>query len=138
MCALYIPVRRTFLLTRLIRGVTRCQHRGSSALSFLLTRLIRGVTGYVATATDLYYISTHTPHTRRDINASHTCGNRKFLLTRLIRGVTTGAGVGRNGLTFLLTRLIRGVTDENLSRHEQAFISTHTPHTRRDSCWAYC
>ena len=34
-----------FLLTRLLRGVTRCDHRRLSKIGgFLLTRLLRGVT----------------------------------------------------------------------------------------------
>ena len=63
------------------------QQRGA----FLLTRLMRGVTRLHTHWQNLCGISTHTPHARRDIifyanfNVVYI-----FLLTRLMRGVTAG------------------------------------------------
>ena len=56
-----------FLLTRLLRGVTR-MHRQLDIMhfSFLLTRLLRGVTIIEKTAKKYGKISTHTPLARRD------------------------------------------------------------------------
>ena len=102
-------------------------------LSFLLTRLIRGVTSNCSSLAIFRNISTHTRHTRLDYNAcknkntlcisTHTPHTRrdyrvckknkkriKFLLTRLIRGVTSLKNLISGSLAFLLTRLIRGVT----------------------------
>ena len=55
-----------------------------------------------------------------------------FLLTRLIRGVTAGSSNDCAYFEFLLTRLIRGVTTAPPHPMQMYFISTHTPHTRRD------
>ena len=58
-----------------------------------------------------FWISTHTPHTRRDFQTVRPLFSfPQFLLTRLIRGVT--------GFTFFFWFFFK--------------ISTHTPHTRRD------
>ena len=37
-------------------------------------------------------------------------------------------------LEFLLTRLMRGVTLRMAFQIQKLYISTHTPHARRDSC----
>ena len=58
--------RKKFLLTRLMRGVTRKYDMWFAHWAFLLTRLMRGVT---------------VAHLRR-------CFPEPFLLTRLMRGVT--------------------------------------------------
>ena len=46
--------------------------------------------------------------------------------------MTVGLGHYRI-IIFLLTRLIRGVTDPQNMIGLNAYISTHTPHTRRDA-----
>ena len=78
----------SFLLTRLLRGVTFALQRQACAQQFLLTRLLRGVTSTVRTAS----------------------WPRLFLLTRLLRGVTSWPAAFNIACVFLLTRLLRGVT----------------------------
>ena len=62
------------------------------------------------------FISTHTPHARRDWRNLLYC-------TKTYK--------------FQLTRLMRGVTLEDKSIQEIHKISTHTPHARRD-WWSFC
>ena len=78
----------TFLLTRLIRGMTSLRLWASVGHQFLLTRLIRGMTGKEIGTLLIPIISTHTPHTRHDrkiyehftITPQHIGGlNDKFL-----------------------------------------------------------
>ena len=110
------PVRKTFQLTRLMRGVTICTWASvSSALLFQLTRLMRGVTSDMQSENGEWFkfqltrlmrgvtdvrtgakwygdISTHTPHARRDRIYLETLEKAvKFQLTRLMRGVTASA-----------------------------------------------
>ena len=59
-----------FLLTRLMRGVTPYSNRFKGMITFLLTRLMRGVTKRIFRNTAITSISTHTPHARRDFQAS--------------------------------------------------------------------
>ena len=71
----------------------------------------------------------------RGVTASgHTLSrSTKFLLTRLMRGVTpTAISSACMPILFLLTRLMRGVTDIAVGVADISFISTHTPHARRD------
>ena len=58
---------------------------------------------------------------------------KAFLLTRLMRGVTVCCPYHKDGQEFLLTRLMRGVTSGGFERVGGVFISTHTPHARRDA-----
>ena len=55
-----------FLLTRLMRGVTLSTQDGAPQRGFLLTRLMRGVTKQGGQRIVPQIISTHTPHARRD------------------------------------------------------------------------
>ena len=55
-----------------------------------------------------------------------------FLLTRLMRGVTLWSNKNSTSVLFLLTRLMRGVTALGFRNFVHVFISTHTPHARRD------
>ena len=55
-----------FLLTRLMRGVTKDVGVDKAEIKFLLTRLMRGVTTTSPTLKLVLIISTHTPHARRD------------------------------------------------------------------------
>ena len=57
----------------------------------------------------------------------------RFQLTRLMRGVTRKKLQALAAKKFQLTRLMRGVTDSPLEHPYDHFISTHTPHARRDS-----
>ena len=116
-----------------MRGVTLYSWVLSVHLEFLLTRLMRGVTKEVSAITHAHDISTHTPHARRDTLAQIILESGGFLLTRLMRGVTFSAPVclpenkisthtpharrdtpatvvSSIGMLFLLTRLMRGVT----------------------------
>ena len=81
-------VNFTFLLTRLLRGVTQNTGTADAKNWFLLTRLLRGVTW----STSMRLLS------------------KKFLLTRLLRGVTKKQKMPKKRKRFLLTRLLRGVT----------------------------
>ena len=56
-----------------------------------------------------------------------------FQLTRLMRGVTGIVKPLKMPSIFQLTRLMRGVTWEGIKSVWNSFISTHTPHARRDS-----
>ena len=49
-----------------MRGVTKVLRRGAHFQKFLLTRLMRGVTRAGLTVDGVAGISTHTPHARRD------------------------------------------------------------------------
>ena len=116
-----------------MRGVTIYHLIMIVSIIFLLTRLMRGVTPVLGITTFWYWISTHTPHARRDAifwmywhnsanfysHASCEAWLRKscwrisgklFLLTRLIRGVTGTPNSSGKSPVFLLTRLMRGVT----------------------------
>ena len=101
----------TFLLTRLLRGVTISTLINVLPDQFLLTRLLRGVTRLSQHRPCTYCISTHTPLARRDCSScSSIVILALFLLTRLLRGVTFIGVYIRWGYGFLLTRLLRGVT----------------------------
>ena len=68
----------TFLLTRLLRGVTQpARSRRSYRSSFLLTRLLRGVTVAANILQHPKTISTHTPLARRDFCRARfsSCGS---------------------------------------------------------------
>ena len=79
------------------------------------------------------YISTHTPHARRDhmqcivvfflLISTHTPHARRDSIA-MISLLTL--------LPFLLTRLMRGVTITARETKRPEKISTHTPHARRD------
>ena len=72
---------------------------------------MRGVTTSVSLSHSSSFISTHTPHARRDNTAPASATvHREFLLTRLMRGVTLSKSDHFIALAFLLTRLMRGVT----------------------------
>ena len=60
----------------------------------------------------LKFISTHTPHARRDaLTTASVASGTKFQLTRLMRGVTQPYNSMREIQSlFQLTRLMRGVT----------------------------
>ena len=126
--------RKTFLLTRLMRGATNRRHRGYCRLGFLLTRLMRGATYPKYMEGDTIIISTHAPHARRDENLGHEkAGHRQFLLTRLMRGATKARHLAGHWLfLFLLTRLMRGATIRRECYDRNFIISTHAPHARRD------
>ena len=80
-------------------------------------------------------ISTHTPHARRDgILKNSDWDILTFQLTRLMRGVTAVNNAVHVGISqFQLTRLMRGVTLALGAADIDGNISTHTPHARRDS-----
>ncbi len=116
---------------------------------------MRGVTYRSRTDRLVILISTHTPHARRDNNSlalrhsitisTHTPHARRdvpcplpasfgglFQLTRLMRGVTVSVITTRVYGLFQLTRLMRGVTVSVDGKYDVVYISTHTPHARRD------
>ena len=55
-----------FLLTRPMRGATRCQNNDTGKERFLLTRPMRGATEHTRIRKQTKTISTHTPHAGRD------------------------------------------------------------------------
>ena len=61
-----LPATALFLLTRLLRGVTKPMVLFAFGFSFLLTRLLRGVTLDPYISGIWSNISTHTPLARRD------------------------------------------------------------------------
>ncbi len=137
-----------------MRGVTGHSCRTRTRKRFLLTRPMRGVTHSGCSATRWTGISTHTPHARRDRKSQYFFDGQQFLLTRPMRGVTGQRNSEKNRLRFLLTRPMRGVTMKVpddivdaiflLTRPMRGvtsllnaiindrYISTHTPHARRD------
>ena len=101
---------------------------------FLLTRLLRGVTKDTAGKGKYRsHISTHTPLARRDAGKKGQSQiSQKFLLTRLLRGVTSCYTDFRNYYNISThTPLARRDVPENPSDFGLA-ISTHTPLARRD------
>ena len=94
---------------------------------------MRGVTNSGIGLVQLIFISTHTPHARRDIFLKKREKPLNiFQLTRLMRGVTIDRTVFSSQSEFQLTRLMRGVTEIDSISGRIAQISTHTPHARRD------
>ena len=73
---------------------------------------MRGVTILLSFNRLMKYISTHTPHARRDDLAK----GQRFTVWE-----------------FQLTRLMRGVTPHSARKSYACGISTHTPHARRDA-----
>ena len=94
-----------------MRGVTVVPIAFISNVRFQLTRLMRGVTVVIMKMYYPIFISTHTPHARRD----------------LLRST-----LDRSHNLFQLTRLMRGVTECTGAALPNFQISTHTPHARRD------
>ena len=146
-----------FLLTRLMRGATRCfTVLLGRLLQFLLTRLMRGATrwggeilfdNFISTqpphsrrdksvhpCDDAFYISTHAPHARRDAAASaNTAAKEAFLLTRLMRGATpTSTSALRDFFNFYSRASCEARPCRPESPFPLYFISTHAPHARRD------
>ena len=82
---------------------------------------------------DYLDISTHTPHARRDTNATankrHTY---KFQLTRLMRGVTPYDG--SKGISYQISTHTPHARRDFYGHAigQRLVISTHTPHARRD------
>ena len=72
---------------------------------------MRGVTIVKMQLLVQVFISTHTPHARRDCPPSVVSRrSAPFQLTRLMRGVTSAIITKLTLPTFQLTRLMRGVT----------------------------
>ena len=95
-----------------MRGVTRPdQERFLAVMTFQLTRLMRGVTqGEVDYCTD-QWISTHTPHARRDLTIAREYDGRKISThTPHARRDDWIGFHWRQPYVFQLTRLMRGVT----------------------------
>ena len=123
-----------FQLTRLMRGVTHSLTDSTWTFTFQLTRLMRGVTNQNPAERQKDYISTHTPHARRDyllfvfpfpfvhFNSHASCEAWPYLIDQ-----------DKSILRFQLTRLMRGVTSIRTGLLIHSIISTHTPHARRDN-----
>ena len=150
------PPHLVFLLTRLMRGVTPHIHAILSVPQFLLTRLMRGVTPSVQSWKVPDTISTHTPHARRDIFSwyyvnnfrisTHTPHARRDLnppfRARLRQNFYSHASC-EAWQHFPLGHCSQ---QKNFYSHASCeawpclirlsdmphFISTHTPHARRD------
>ena len=100
----------SFLLTRLMRGVTSITSSKLSAFVFLLTRLMRGVTAFVWEQIQRLKISTHTPHARRD---------------------QIPPALDRQRIISTHTPHARRDMWDATNTFDNT-ISTHTPHARRD------
>ena len=94
-----------------MRGVTCPPINLSRTFGFQLTRLMRGVTFCMCKCETEKYISTHTPHARRDLLP---------VLQTLCSMISTHTPHAR-----------RDTVGEH--KHTQPVISTHTPHARRDT-----
>ena len=94
-----------------MRGVTDTKIDSLAAEVFQLTRLMRGVTGIDLITHVIFFISTHTPHARRDVAVRE--------LPMMSISISTHTPHAR-----------RDLTSSGLFPHTQ--ISTHTPHARRD------
>ena len=118
-----------------MRGVTESSFYSKSSSSFLLTRLMRGVTTPSGMLICVNAISTHTPHARRDKRKTRCFPRPKgFLLTRLMRGVTyTGACLRADKVISTHTPHARRDSPKLNYLALCAKISTHTPHARRDT-----
>ena len=103
--------QRQFLLTHLMRGVTRAVFPTvQKLLIFLLTHLMRGVTEFASYTELSPGISTHTPHARCDVN-----------------------GNWANTSVFISTHTPHARCDTmRLKNSDNHLISTHTPHARCD------
>ena len=78
-------------------------------------------------------ISTHAPHTRRDIFTPQCVPRCRDFYSRASYEARPARNWRRHQfLQFLLTRLIRGATYSPLNVCQDVEISTHAPHTRRD------
>ena len=138
------------------RRDTRFGIKLSFYCQFQLTRLMRGVTAMIREETALLRISTHTPHARRDydplgvieyknnFNSHASCEAWRCTWTfgNTCRNFNSHASCEAWHLsisyawyfsTFQLTRLMRGVTCCPSGCRQNIYISTHTPHARRDS-----
>ena len=95
---------------------------------------MRGVTFAVKGEKQKFFISTHTPHARRDLYLP--MNNQPWVIsthTPHARRDVVETPVSKNFTSFLLTRLMRGVTGGGRSTAPPKEISTHTPHARRDA-----
>ena len=78
-------------------------------------------------------ISTHAPHTRRDMGQPAEMDGQPHFYSRASYEARPITWVSMSVLyIFLLTRLIRGATKTHGFDGVPAVISTHAPHTRRD------
>ena len=83
-------------------------------------------------------ISTHAPHTRRDIFTPQCVPRCRDFYSRASYEARPARNWRRHQfLQFLLTRLIRGATKNSLLPGWTSRISTHAPHTRRDDFKAH-
>ena len=79
-----------------------------------------------------FFISTHTPHARRDLKSQPHKRIAQFLLTRLMRGVT-GQPQHDNLPILISTHTPHARRDRPVALLSTTpMISTHTPHARRD------
>ena len=122
-----------FLLTCLLRGMTRDCLLCPCVSKFLLTCLLRGMTPAQSGRAGRLSISTHMPLARHD---NHGAGCRyrqgKFLLTCLLRGMTVKRNEKNRIIEFLLTCLLRGMTNILPDLQHCNVISTHMPLARHD------
>ena len=94
-----------------MRGVTNIPSSICAGIPFLLTRLMRGVTLRMAFQIQKLYISTHTPHARRDNAIAELLAKTE---------ISTHTPHARRDIS-------------KYSTYDSKKISTHTPHARRDS-----
>ena len=82
---------RVFLLTCLLRGMTRRNGGTQRVVRFLLTCLLRGMTACTVSLPKKRKVSTHMPLARHDAICAQSPSALQFLLTCLLRGMTHSA-----------------------------------------------
>ena len=122
-----------FQLTRLMRGVTDTKIDSLAAEVFQLTRLMRGVTGIDLITHVIFFISTHTPHARRDVAVRELPMMSISISTHTPHARRDPQSSEENSLRIISTHTPHARRDHSsLFGLSLAEISTHTPHARRD------
>ena len=124
-----------FLLTRPLRGATRCHstppHRTCISTH---TPLAGRDTPCFSTGTLNIFISTHTPLAGRDEPNVGEIKTIKYFYSHAPCGARPDVGSPeRSVFLFLLTRPLRGATHGTIRRYIAEWISTHTPLAGRDT-----
>ena len=117
-----------------MRGVTELNNVPISSIrTFQLTRLMRGVTIFQRSICLACFISTHTPHARRD-QRRVGCIGCPMISTHTPHARRDSAEVGLPLGRRISTHTPHARRDYFQSTFTEFFlISTHTPHARRDN-----
>ena len=116
-----------------MRGVTDTKIDSLAAEVFQLTRLMRGVTGIDLITHVIFFISTHTPHARRDVAVRELPMMSISISTHTPHARRDPQSSEENSLRIISTHTPHARRDHSsLFGLSLAEISTHTPHARRD------